>query len=75
MSILLATLLAVQAAPAPQAAPTPVPGEKLKCRRVPVPGSRLGEKVCKTEAEWKADESGTGLVQGLNGAQMKPVGK
>ena len=55
VAVVVALLAAPQAAPAPT--PTPVaPADRIVCRYIAPPGSRLAQRVCKTSAQWKAGE-------------------
>ena len=54
MLLALALLQAAVAGPAPVATPQPA-GEKMICKRVQPPGSRLpGKKTCQTQQQWEA---------------------
>lgn len=44
------------AADSSAAAESADPGDKVRCKYMPVTGSRMGRKVCHTEREWKAME-------------------
>jgi hypothetical protein len=76
--VLSALLLAAADAP-----PAPLPNEageganKVTCKRFPPPvGTRLGErKICKTQAEWKAERQDTReLMDRIQRDPGKPTG-